>query len=264
MFQLIFLRFLRGCAPSSAYSLTIGHEKTEFVKLNLEKHHRHRRDEVDEKTSLWEIHWLSLLITPSISIMQWNLSPYNPSLLSFCAVSHQCYMLLLQEFGVAFPHSLLNSSSLLDNLEKLTSLLAALKAAKLILRPSARAWGYFPFLSAFILLVIFSAALSPSLSPQVCFSFPATQIQSLQAPFWEGKRENKMIRISFHKFTKNKLTYQVHQAPKLHTSKTCFYLHTEQQCISQKNSEEGSFLQHQHFQLYTHSFLFYPCMKINT
>lgn len=182
---------LRGCAPSSTYSLTFhwASESWKFVKLSLGKHYRHRRDEVEEKTTLCVIHWLILLITPSNSIMQCNLSPCNSSLLFFWAVSHQCYVLLLQQFGVAFPHSLLNSSSLLNNLEKLTSLLAALKAAKLLFQTSARAWGYFPFLSAFSLLVIFSAAQSSSFSPQACFSFPATQIQSPQPPFWEGKRE---------------------------------------------------------------------------
>lgn len=164
-------------------------ESWKFVKLSLGKHYRHRRDEVEEKTTLCVIHWLILLITPSNSIMQCNLSPCNSSLLFFWAVSHQCYVLLLQQFGIAFPHSLLNSSSLLNNLEKLTSLLAALKAAKLLFQTSARAWGYFPFLSAFSLLVIFSAAQSSSFSPQACFSFPATQIQSPQPPFWEGKRE---------------------------------------------------------------------------
>lgn len=218
-FQLVFPQLLRGCAPSSVYSLMLhwAPKGGKFVKLSLEKHHRHTRDEVEQKTTLWVINWLSLLITPSNSITQCNLSPCNSSLLFFWAVSHQCYVLLLQQFGVAFPHSLLNSSSLLSNLEKLTSLLAALKAVKLIFQTSARAWGYFPFLSAFSLLVIFSAAQSSSFSPQACFSFPATHIQSLQPPFWEGKRENKTIRLSFHKFTKSKLIYRC-QAPKLPTS----------------------------------------------
>lgn len=133
---------------------------------------------------------------------------FTPVLL--CCVPSVLLLLLLQ-FGVAFPHSYWRVPAWWTTVEELTPLLAALKAAKLIFQTSSnpRTWGYFPFLSAFSLLVKFSAAQSPSFSPQACFSFPVTQFQSLQPPFWEGKRENKAIRISFHKFMKNKLIYQV-------------------------------------------------------
>lgn len=231
------------------------------MKLNLEKHHRHRGDEVEDKTTLWVIHWLSLLITPSISITQCNLSPCNSSLLFFWAVSHRCYMLLLQHFGIASPHSLLNGSSLLKNLEKLTPFLAALKAAKLILQTSAGAWGYFPFLSAFSLLVIFSAARSPAFSLKPAFHFLPLKSSLFSLLSEKEKEKIKLSEYPFTNLQRINLSTKC-QAPKLLTSKTCFYLHTEQQCIiSQKNSERRELFATSAFPAVYTFFLLFPAWK---
>lgn len=95
-----------------------------------------RGDKMEEKTTLWVIHLLSLLITPSIFLMQCNLSPCNSSFLLFelSPVSATCSCSIIWSHLPPQPVEQLQLP-----LEKLTPLLAALKAAKLILQASASA-----------------------------------------------------------------------------------------------------------------------------
>lgn len=145
-------------------------------------------------------------------------------------------MLLLQQFGVAFPHNLLNSSSLLNSLEKLTPLLAALKAAKSNICQSTGLLPIFVNIQRSGHTLRCSSLFPSSLLFISCHSNPVSSLLSEKE-----KYKTKLSECPFTNLQRINLSTK-YQAPKLPTSKTGFYLHTEQQCItSEKFREKGAF-----------------------
>lgn len=136
---------IHGYPSSGRDERTEGQDITEELAEFRETSNTDRGGKMEEeKTTLWVIHSLSLPITPTIFLMQCNLAPCNSSFLLFVlspvnvTYSCSCYS-NLESPPTPHPPRAKPVEQLWLPLEKLTPLLAALKAAKLVLQACASA-----------------------------------------------------------------------------------------------------------------------------